>query len=165
MFVTTFSQVFTLRVVDRIGKGLRDAPRDALIAESVPKEELGKSYGFHRAMDTLGAALGPLAAFLLFALIGVYYQILFFVAFVIGLGALASFVFVREHDGSRLQTVRPRKNIMRWQLFRENKRFVFVVLSIFVFGLGTLPIGLVLLKSKEVGFQQARSRLCILPTT
>ena len=50
------------RVVDRFGKGVRAAPRDALIAESVPAESLGKAFGFHRAGDTLGAVIGPLLA-------------------------------------------------------------------------------------------------------
>ena len=48
------------RVVDRIGKGIRGAPRDALLAEGVPPESLGKVFGFHRAADTLGAVIGPL---------------------------------------------------------------------------------------------------------
>ena len=48
------------RVVDRLGKGVRSAPRDALIAASVPREVLGRAFGFHRAGDTLGAVIGPL---------------------------------------------------------------------------------------------------------
>ncbi|MBI2075581.1 MAG: MFS transporter [Candidatus Harrisonbacteria bacterium] len=55
-------QVFSLRVVDRLGKGLRDSPRDALLSESVERVELGKSFGYHRAMDRAGAILGPIAA-------------------------------------------------------------------------------------------------------
>jgi MFS family permease len=50
------------RVVDRLGKGVRSAPRDALIAASVPREDLGRAFGFHRAGDTLGAVIGPLIA-------------------------------------------------------------------------------------------------------
>lgn len=50
------------RVVDRIGKGLRSTPRDALIHDSVPSEHLGKAFGFHRAGDNLGAVIGPLLA-------------------------------------------------------------------------------------------------------
>ncbi len=51
-----------LRVLDRIGKGIRTAPRDALIAESSERGKTGKSFGFHRMMDTLGAVAGPLVA-------------------------------------------------------------------------------------------------------
>ena len=52
------------RVVDRLGKGVRAAPRDALIAASVPRSDLGRAYGFHRTGDTLGAVIGPLIALL-----------------------------------------------------------------------------------------------------
>jgi len=52
------------RVVDRLGKGVRSAPRDALIAASVPRESLGRAFGFHRTGDTLGAVVGPLIALL-----------------------------------------------------------------------------------------------------
>jgi MFS family permease len=144
--VTTFPQVFALRIGDRLGKGLRDSPRDALIAESVDKSELGKSYGFHRAMDTLGATLGPLAAFILLPSLG--YSNLFIFAFFLGLFALASFVFVKDREKHREEKPRPKLN---WQLFKNNRRFAGIVAAIFVFGLGTLPIGLTLLKAKEVG--------------
>ncbi|MFM2077628.1 MAG: hypothetical protein RJA49_1518, partial [Actinomycetota bacterium] len=50
------------RVVDRLGKGVRSAPRDALIAASVPREDFGRAFGFHRTGDTLGAVIGPLIA-------------------------------------------------------------------------------------------------------
>ena len=56
--VGNFWQVFILRAIDRVGKGLRDSPRDALISESVERYEVSKSFGYHRAMDTIGATLG-----------------------------------------------------------------------------------------------------------
>ena len=59
---TQVSHVFGIRLLDRIGKGLRTAPRDALIAESTPESQRGFAFGFHRAMDHLGAAIGPLLA-------------------------------------------------------------------------------------------------------
>ena len=59
---TIWPMVFLGRVTDRIGKGLRSTPRDALINDSVPKEHLGKAFGFHRAGDNLGAVIGPLLA-------------------------------------------------------------------------------------------------------
>ena len=55
-------ELLALRVTDRLGKGVRSAPRDALLAESTPKEQLGRAFGFHRSMDHLGAAIGPLLA-------------------------------------------------------------------------------------------------------
>ncbi len=147
--VSNFWQVFGLRMVDRVGKGFRDAPRDALIAESAPKNELGKSYGFHRSLDTLGATLGPLFAFLLLPLLSGNYRKLFLVAFVIGLGAIFSFVFVKDKKRAGLVSKPPPK--LNFGLIRTNKKFALIVFSIFIFGLGTLPILLLLLKAKEVG--------------
>ncbi len=59
---TRWIHVLAARFADRIGKGIRTSPRDALIADSVEPEERGKSFGFHRSMDTLGAVVGPLLA-------------------------------------------------------------------------------------------------------
>jgi len=54
--------VLVVRIADRIGKGVRGAPRDALLAQVTPREDLGRAYGFHRAMDHAGAVVGPLIA-------------------------------------------------------------------------------------------------------
>jgi len=59
---TSWTQVLFARSFDRLGKGIRGAPRDAMLAESVSVEQRGQAFGFHRGMDTLGAALGPLIA-------------------------------------------------------------------------------------------------------
>jgi MFS family permease len=68
LLATNVGFVIALRLADRVGKGLRDSPRDALIALSTPKEESGRAFGYHRAMDTLGAVLGPLVAFVVLSL-------------------------------------------------------------------------------------------------
>ncbi len=146
----SFYQVLSLRIVDRIGKGFRDAPRDALISESVPKSELGKSFGFHRSLDTLGATLGPLLAFLILPVLGGSYRKLFVVAFFIGVGAILSFAFVKDKKPPTGASPHNSPKV-DFNLVRTNKRFVSTVFSIFIFGLGTLPIVLLLLKVKEAG--------------
>lgn len=147
--VSSFWQVFGLRMVDRVGKGFRDAPRDALIAESAPKNELGKSYGLHRSLDTLGATFGPLFAFLLLPALSGSYRKLFLIAFVIGLGAIFSFAFVKEKKKDGIAAAPSPK--LNFDLIRANKRFALIVFSLFTFGLGTLPILLLLLRAREVG--------------
>ena len=67
----TATQVFAIRVTDRIGKGIRTAPRDALLADSAPAEVRGRAFGLHAAADNAGAVLGPLLAFLFLQLQGV----------------------------------------------------------------------------------------------
>ena len=59
-FATSWYQVFAIRLTDRVGKGIRSAPRDAMIADTVAFEERGLAFGFHRAMDHTGAMVGPL---------------------------------------------------------------------------------------------------------
>ncbi len=68
-FATSWPQVLTIRLVDRVGKGIRTAPRDAMIADAAPLAERGLAFGFHRAMDHMGAVIGPLIGYLLFYLL------------------------------------------------------------------------------------------------
>jgi MFS family permease len=86
-------------MVDRLGKGIRTAPRDALISLSSTKAALGLSFGVHRALDTFGALLGPLAAFILLAQMPDGFNSIFVVSFCIGLVAVAILVlFVRNPE-------------------------------------------------------------------
>src|SRR5215213_2757970 len=64
-FAQTWTQVLAIRLTDRIGKGIRTAPRDAMIADTVRVEQRGIAFGFHRAMDHAGAVIGPLVGYLL----------------------------------------------------------------------------------------------------
>lgn len=82
-------------LLDRTGKGLRTAPRDALISLSAPRDGLGAAFGVHRALDTAGAMLGPLAAFLLLTAVPGAFDAIFVVSFcaaLLGLGVLVLFV-------------------------------------------------------------------------
>ncbi len=89
--------VLVVRFMDRVGKGSRDAPRDALISLSTERSVYGRAFGFHRAMDTLGAALGPLAAFAILPLINQNYRTLFLLSFVASFFAVLILVlFVHE---------------------------------------------------------------------
>ncbi|MEU6675338.1 MFS transporter [Streptomyces sp. NPDC046925] len=85
---------------DRIGKGVRTAPRDALISLSSPPDALGRAFGVHRAMDTTGALLGPLAAFALLWATADAYDAVFVVSFCFGLlGVLMLVTFVPGREG------------------------------------------------------------------
>jgi len=87
--------VLGLRFSDRVGKGLRNPPRDALIADSVDRAALGRAFGFHRALDTLGAAIGPLVAFLLLGSFPGQYRRIFLVSAIpaaLSIATLALFV-------------------------------------------------------------------------
>src|SRR5881628_329171 len=66
-FAQAWPQFLGMRIVERTGKGVRDAPRDALLTESTPAETRGKAFGFHRSMDTTGAIAGPIITLVLLA--------------------------------------------------------------------------------------------------
>jgi MFS family permease len=104
-FATSWPQVFAVRFADRVGKGIRSAPRDAMIADSAAPHERGLAFGFHRAMDHLGAVVGPLLGFaLLVSIAGNYnsptlgeYRLIFFAASVPALAAVLVAAFaIRE---------------------------------------------------------------------
>ncbi|MEV8586143.1 MFS transporter [Streptomyces sp. NPDC051180] len=79
---------------DRLGKGVRTAPRDALITLHSPPEDLGRAFGTHRAMDTTGALLGPLAAFALLSATAEAYETVFAVSFCVGAFGVVLWLFL-----------------------------------------------------------------------
>jgi len=101
--VSSAAPLAGLLMLDRLGKGIRTAPRDALISLSSDRASLGRSFGVHRALDTVGALLGPLVAFVLLARLADPYDSIFMISFavsLIGLGILVLFVRNRRPDGA-----------------------------------------------------------------
>ena len=106
-FIVSWPQYIAARVVERMGKGVRNPPRDAIIAESTAPETVGKAFGFHRAMDTSGAILGPIIALVfLFTMAsaslsggtvgGDVYRFIFLMAAIPAAAAFIVTLFVRE---------------------------------------------------------------------
>lgn len=93
----TASQVMAIRLADRVGKGLRGPPRDALLAASTPPANRGRAFGFHRAADHAGAVVGPLIAILCLSWFGMSVRDVFWVAAIPGaLAVIVVFVWVGE---------------------------------------------------------------------
>lgn len=84
----SWQAVLALRVTDRLGKGVRTAPRDALIADSCTESDRGAAFGLHRALDTAGAAIGPLAAWLILSLAPDGYRLVFLLSALPGVAAI-----------------------------------------------------------------------------
>jgi MFS family permease len=93
---TSWAQVFTVRVLDRVGKGVRGAPRDAMLASWATKTTRGKVYGFHRAMDHVGAVVGPTLATIFLFFYPDHYRTLFALTIIPGAVAVALIFFVPE---------------------------------------------------------------------
>jgi MFS family permease len=94
----TWTQVFAVRSCDRIGKGIRGAPRDAMLAGWATPTTRGRVYGFHRAMDNLGAVIGPTLAWIFLLVHPGEYRTLFALTIVPGAVATVLILFVPEHD-------------------------------------------------------------------
>lgn len=142
----TGTHVLIVRLVDRIGKGTRTAPRDALIADSSQKGRMGRSFGLHRAMDTLGAVFGPLIAFVLLPLFNGEYRAIFWLSFVPGIVAvLIAVCLVRE------RLAPPSSERMQFSLVRVSRNYkVFVVIAS-IFALGNSSDAFLILRAQSVG--------------
>jgi MFS family permease len=99
-FAASSGQVLAIRLADRVGKGIRSSPRDALIADSVAPEVRGRAFGFHRAADHAGAVAGPLVAFALLQGAGLPIRTVFLLAAIPGAAAMLVLALrVHERDG------------------------------------------------------------------
>ncbi len=99
--------VFGARFVDRIGKGVRTSPRDALLVESVPFEKRGLAFGVHRAMDTAGAVLGPAIAIILLGLYHFDMRRVFWISIIPGIGALFMISLIKDPEGRSVERTPP----------------------------------------------------------
>lgn len=147
-FVTLAWHPVAIRALDRVGKGLRSSPRDALIAHSVPAESRGRAFGFHRGMDHAGAAVGALAAMALVA-VGLRVEQVFFIAAVPGLLAVVALLLVRE-------PVRPEPAVAPGAaraLAPVPRRLAYYLVPITLFGVANSTDAFLLLKLTEEGAQ------------
>lgn len=142
--------ILVLRFAERVGKGFRTAPRDSLIAGSIGKEETGRSFGFHKAMDNSGAIIGPLIAFVVLASLPKNYPLIFLIAAIPALlGILTIALFIREVRGQK------KEGKMTFRLRDLPRRYYFFLGIVFVFTLGNSTDALLLVKASESGIREA----------
>lgn len=150
---TSWPQVLFFRFADRLGKGIRSAPRDALIADVTPVESRGISFGFHRAMDTTGAIAGPVIAFWLLRSLHLEFRTIFLLSAIpaiLGVTILTAFVREPRHSHDRTNEERPS---LRWREFdRPFKRFIVVAV---IFHLGNFSDAFLILRARDVGMPTA----------
>ncbi|MFX1464853.1 MAG: MFS transporter [Promethearchaeota archaeon] len=129
-FVTIWQHLLILRPIERLGKGIRTAPRDALIAESI--HERGKGFGIHRAFDTAGAIIGSLLALLFIMLYSLGFRTIFLIAGGVAFIALIPLIFLREKKSRPLA-----KSISLHISFKEMPRslkFFMIIATLFALG-------------------------------
>jgi MFS family permease len=162
-FAGSWQQVMAVRVTDRVGKGIRGTPRDALLADSVSPDKRGLAFGFNRAADHLGAVLGPVCAFVLLYFLAAnpeeptardYRQVFLFASIPVALGLFVIVFFVREKPHEAINqngSVTPIKLSLK-EFDGNFKRFLIVIA---VFTLSNSTDAFLLLRAEESGIAPA----------
>jgi MFS family permease len=145
---TAWPGVLAGRVVDRLGKGIRGAPRDALLVDGIDEGARGRVFGFHRAMDTLGAVVGPLLGLAGYELLDHEIAPLLWVAVVPAVLSVALVFLVRE-----TRRVAPAQRTAIFARVKDlPRRYWRVTLLLVAFGVVNFPDALLLLRLNEIGF-------------
>jgi len=141
--------VFGARSLDRFGKGLRGAPRDALIADLTPADRLGAAFGLRQALDSLGAVLGPLLAVILMTLTADNFRLIFWLAVFPGLAAVTLLItLVRDPETTR----RPGRVRLRLRELRQLGRGYWLALGLgVIFTLARFSEAFLLLRAEDLG--------------
>lgn len=152
LLASSWTGILTARVIDRLGKGIRTSPRDVMVSESVDKNQMGKAFGIHKALDMAGSAIGILLSYLLLknAAGGVEdYKSVFVLSAIPAVAALCMFFFVKEKKEK--QFVKQRERF--WTSWKQlDKRLKLYLLIVFLFTLGNSSNTFLLLRAKSVGF-------------
>jgi len=144
----TVVDVLVIRVADRIGKGIRTSPRDALLSESIPEQRRGTAFGLHRTLDQSGAIVGPLLASFALYVLGFNVRDIFWLSFIPGFVALVVLlVLVQERVGKPKGEFRFLSGIR--EVFKGG--FPFLLFVVGVFSLGAFNYSFVLLNASNAG--------------
>lgn len=147
---TAWSHVFIFRLVDRFGKGIRVAPRDALIADCTECKDFGRAFGFHRALDTFGAVVGPAVAFLILSLLTGNYRVLFWLSMIPGVIAVLIIIFFIKDKKTDQQISRSKVSFKKF-----GWRFKVFVAVTTLFTVGNSSDVFLILKATDVGIHAA----------
>ncbi|MBN1521220.1 MAG: MFS transporter [Candidatus Aureabacteria bacterium] len=155
-FTSSWAGVLLIRTFERIGKGLRNAPRDAVVAESCDARYRGKAFGFQRTLDGVGSILGALLAYVLLHFFRLSYRNIFIIAFFPGLLAIASAAFVKERKDPKAAVSKEQLKFSLSDLSSPLRLFIAIAT---LFTLGHYGYAFLLLRAKNVGFESDRAIL------
>ena len=150
--VSTAFEVLIIRVSDRVGKAIRTSPRDALLSESVPEEQMGKVFGIHRTLDQLGAIIGPVLASSLILFLGVTVREIFWISFIPGSIALIILIFFVKEKVSKSTS---ETKILQGVRLVLRGRFPLLLLVVGVFSIGAFNFSIILAKAEAIGIPEA----------
>lgn len=145
---TMWEHVMSSRFIDRFGKGVRTAPRDAIIAESADKAFLGRAFGLHRSMDTMGAVVGPALAFFLLGIFSNDYRKVFWLSMIPGIIAVLLIIFFITEKKKTITVYDERPELT---LKHFDWRFKFFVVIAGLFALGNSSDVFLILRAQQIG--------------
>jgi len=145
-FARSWIDVLAVRLGDRIGKGVRQAPRDTLLSESVTEKHLGKAFGLHRTLDQLGAIIGPIIAFILIPLFGIRGIFLFSLLPSL-IAVLILLIFVQEIVKKKAEKPSIMVNLKKV----INKNFMLLLTLMAIFSIGAFNFSFILAKARTLG--------------
>jgi len=157
---TLWGHVLVFRFIDRFGKGIRTSPRDAIIAESTPSKDLGRAFGFHRGMDTLGAVTGPLIAFFLLSIFVSNFRLVFWLSLIPGIIAvlIATFFVKETARKNELQGILPQETQSfqkKFSLKDFHWRYKAFIVIATIFALGKSSDVFLILRATDIGIKEA----------
>ena len=144
---------FVVRFGDRMGKGLRTAPRDALIADSVQESRAGRAFGLHRTIDQIGAIIGPVAAFALLQFMDI--RGIFLVSLIPGAIAVLILIFFVKEVAVKRSSAAARTTMLSNidHVIRGNRPFVLLLIITAIFGIGAFNFSFILLLASDLGVE------------
>lgn len=144
--------IFFARTLDRLGKGVRTGPRDAMLSDEASPETKGKIFGFHRSMDTLGAVIGPSLALLYLYFFPQDYKQLFFVAFIPGVLAVISLLLLKDKEHRHTEAKKYPSFLSILDYWKDSpKAYQQLVIGLLIFALFNSSDAFLLLKAKQSG--------------
>lgn len=154
---TLWGHVLTFRFIDRFGKGIRGAPRDAIIAESTPHKDLGRSFGFHRGMDTLGAVVGPAVAFIILSLFTDNYRLVFWLSMIPGIIAVLVIIFfIKEQKRKSAEVLKSATSGLPSFRAKFDWRFKVFVFIVTLFTIGNSSDVFLILRATNIGIKETQ---------
>lgn len=148
IFASSWWNIFILRFIERSGKGLRDPPRDALIAASTKENNYGGAFGFHRMMDTLGAVTGVVALAIILQFLPDSFKPLFLIAFIPG---VISFMLagIKVKEDRKIKT--SKKEINLKAIMHMPASYKFFLIPTFIFAIGNMSYAFFILRAENLG--------------
>ena len=150
LFSTSWVGVLVAKAIDRTGKGIRTAPRDALVAQSCDEKKLGKSFGIHKMLDMAGSSIGALLAFIFIATnFGFHKAFLFSI-----IPAVIGIIIISAVKEDKSRKIRDKKFTLKGM--KLNRKLKLYLVAMFIFCLGNSSNVFLLLKAKERGFSTSQ---------